>query len=162
RELLKIRATRSAVKGRGHHSHRSSAGTMMCIVTNAEHALNWEDKLDAMETQGAAHLRDYLAAERTVLAWIRTALSLMGFGVVGARLGLFLQELQASQRVSPLHYVMSVWFGTALIGAGVLVNLLSGLHHAGLIRSLNQGRDMRPHSTTLALATSLFLALVGI
>jgi uncharacterized protein (DUF302 family)/uncharacterized membrane protein YidH (DUF202 family) len=86
----------------------------------------------------------------------------MGFGFVVARFGLFLQELQASQRVSSLHYGMSLWFGTALIGAGVLLNLLSGLHHASLIRSLNQGRDMRPHSTTLALATSLFLASVGI
>jgi uncharacterized protein (DUF302 family)/uncharacterized membrane protein YidH (DUF202 family) len=116
-----------------------------------------------MEMQPNADLRDYLAAERTVLAWIRTALSLMGFGFVVARFGLFLQELQVSQRVPALqHYGMSLWFGTALIAAGVVVNLLSGLQHARLIRTLNQDRDMRPRSTTLALATSLFLALVGI
>ena len=35
--------------------------------------------------------RDYLAAEQTFLAWIRTGLSLMGFGFVVARFGLFLQ-----------------------------------------------------------------------
>jgi hypothetical protein len=33
---------------------------------------------------------DYLAAERTFLAWIRTGLALMGFGFVVARFGLFL------------------------------------------------------------------------
>ena len=53
-----------------------------------------------MEIQQAADLRDYLAAERTVLAWIRTALSLMGFGFVVARFGLFLQELQEIGRAS--------------------------------------------------------------
>ncbi len=40
-------------------------------------------------TRGA-DLRDYLAAERTFLAWIRTGLALMGFGFVVARFGLFL------------------------------------------------------------------------
>lgn len=39
-------------------------------------------------------LRDYLAAERTFLAWIRTGLALMGFGFVAARFGLFLERIQ--------------------------------------------------------------------
>ena len=40
---------------------------------------------------------DYLAAERTFLAWIRTGLALMGFGFVVARFGLFLRALQIGQ-----------------------------------------------------------------
>ena len=35
--------------------------------------------------------RVYLAAERTFLAWIRTSVSLMGFGFVIARFALFLR-----------------------------------------------------------------------
>jgi uncharacterized membrane protein YidH (DUF202 family) len=46
---------------------------------------------------------DYLAAERTFLAWIRTGLALMGFGFVVARFGLFLTELQIAQDGSALH-----------------------------------------------------------
>ncbi len=42
-------------------------------------------------------LSDYLAAERTLLAWIRTGLALMGFGFVVARFGLFIRELQVVQ-----------------------------------------------------------------
>jgi uncharacterized membrane protein YidH (DUF202 family) len=37
--------------------------------------------------------RIYLAAERTLLAWIRTGLAMMGFESVVARVGLFLREL---------------------------------------------------------------------
>jgi uncharacterized membrane protein YidH (DUF202 family) len=37
-----------------------------------------------------ADLRDHLTEERTFLAWIRTDLTLMGFGFGVARLGLFL------------------------------------------------------------------------
>jgi putative membrane protein len=41
----------------------------------------------------AGHATDHLANERTFLAWIRTALGLVGIGFVLARMGLFLRQL---------------------------------------------------------------------
>jgi len=52
-------------------------------------------------------LSDYLAAERTLLAWIRTGLALMGLGFVVARFGLFLQEFQVAQHAGPAHPIVS-------------------------------------------------------
>jgi uncharacterized membrane protein YidH (DUF202 family) len=46
------------------------------------------------EIRQRAALSDYLAAERTLLAWIRTGLALMGFGFVVARFGRFVHESQ--------------------------------------------------------------------
>ena len=115
------------------------------------------------ESRRSADLRDYLAAERTLLAWIRTGLALMGFGFVVARFGLFLQQLQIAQRAPSVQpYGLSLWFGTALIGAGIAVNLFSGWHHARLVRRMNRGQDVRSHSTALSDATSLFLVSVGL
>ncbi len=106
---------------------------------------------------------DYLAAERTLLAWIRTGLALMGFGFVVARFGLFLQQLQILQHAPAIQpYGLSLWFGTALIGAGVLVNLLSGWSHIQLVRTFNRQQGDQPYSTALAVFTCLFLALVGL
>ncbi len=67
--------------------------------------------------------RVYLAAERTLLAWIRTGLALMGFGFVVARFGLFLREVAAVADAKPpaLSAWMSVWIGTALVLFGVAV-----------------------------------------
>lgn len=45
-----------------------------------------------MDGEQKGSLSDYLAAERTLLAWIRTGLALMGFGFVLARFGLFLRN----------------------------------------------------------------------
>ncbi|HWZ13224.1 MAG TPA: DUF302 domain-containing protein [Acidobacteriaceae bacterium] len=115
------------------------------------------------EMRQTADLRDYLAAERTLLAWIRTGLALMGFGFVVARFGLYLQQLQIAQNVPAVQsYGQSLWFGTALIGAGIVVNLLSGWHHVRLIQSMDRGQRVRAHSLTLAVSTALFLALVGL
>lgn len=116
-----------------------------------------------MENGQKASFSDYLAAERTLLAWIRTGLALMGLGFVVARFGLFLQQFQVMQQArEPQPYGLSLWFGTALIAVGVAVNLFSAWHHVRLIRSLEQGTAARPHTTLLAVATSVFLSLVGL
>jgi putative membrane protein len=116
-----------------------------------------------MESGQKASLSDYLAAERTFLAWIRTGLALMGFGFVVARFGLFLQQIQTLHAtLSQHHYGLSVWFGTALIGAGVILIVAAGLHHLKLVRRLDTGEIQRNHPAALAVTLALFLALVGL
>ena len=108
-------------------------------------------------------LRDYLAAERTLLAWIRTGLALMGFGFVVARFGLFLQQLQLIEHNPPApSYGQSLWFGTSLIVLGVVVNLLSAWHHLRLVRELQSGEPVPTRPSMPAVLIALFLALLGL
>ena len=108
-------------------------------------------------------MRDALAAERTFLAWIRTGLALMGFGFVVARFGLFLQQLQVIERTpSPPGYGLSLWFGTALMLLGVLVQLLSAWHHLRLMRELARGGPVPTRPSMQAVLIALFLAFLGL
>jgi len=112
--------------------------------------------------QPKAELRDYLAVERTFLAWIRTGLALMGFGFVVARFGLFLQQIQLVNHAASAPTGLSLWFGTALIAAGILVHLGSAWRHVQLVRQLDRSDTGSSRSLSYAIATALFLAAVGL
>lgn len=104
-----------------------------------------------------------LAAERTLLAWIRTGLAMMGFGFVVARFGLFLRELAAAGHVpSPTSSGVSLWIGTALVLLGVCVNVLAAVEHAAFLRRLRAGEPDSPPRLPLGLTVSALLALIGI
>src|SRR6516165_7540192 len=80
------------------------------------------------------------AAERTLLAWIRTGLALMGFGFVLARFGLFLREIAAVGAEPRAHRSgMSLWIGASLVLLGVAVTLLAAGQHWRVIQRLNRG-----------------------
>ncbi len=126
-------------------------------------ARNESDEMNAAPVVPRADLRDYLAAERTFLAWIRTGLALMGFGFVVARFGLFLQQLWlvGHNTVAP-PYGESLWFGTAFILAGVSINLATVFRFLRIRRQLDNGDSPAIHSFAQPIAAALFLALVGL
>ena len=108
-------------------------------------------------------LADYLAAERTFLAWIRTGLALMGLGFVVARFGLFLQTIAFAQSRLPIEQSgWSFWLGTALIVLGVAVQVLCALAHIRLTRRLASGVAVSGGPSTLAIAVAAILAIVGL
>jgi putative membrane protein len=87
----------------------------------------------------------------------------MGFGFVVARFGLFLREIGTAAAVTPLHSTgFSLWTGTALVLAGVIVNAVSTAQYLHIIRELKQGRDVTNRASTLAVAMAAVLSVVGV
>ena len=104
------------------------------------------------------------AIERTLLAWVRTGLALMGLGFVVVRFGLFLGEIEAVRQypMPKASAGFSLWIGTALILLAVLVNLLISAEHLRLMRQIP---SMPPYggvrSWLLGVGVSLVLATLG-
>jgi putative membrane protein len=103
-----------------------------------------------------------LAAERTLLAWVRTGLAMMGFGFVVARFGLFLNEVATPHTQHRPLTGPPLWFGATLVILGVLVNLLAVAQHVRLLRRLERGEPYRPAVWSLSVVVTLLLAAVGV
>jgi putative membrane protein len=111
----------------------------------------------------SANPRIYLAAERTFLAWIRTALALMAFGFVVARFPVLLRELAipTAATATPASG-LSLGGGLGLITSSVVVRLVAPLRRRRYVRAIDDGRFRTAFGSAFALAPVLLLAFVGV
>jgi putative membrane protein len=106
--------------------------------------------------------RVYFAAERTLLAWVRTGLALMGFGFVVARFGVFLREISAVQELPGRPpSALSQWVGTALVALGIVANVWAVARHRQTLVRLAQDRPLRQSWLSFGTVVALSVALIG-
>lgn len=106
--------------------------------------------------------RVVLAAERTLLSWMRTGLALMGFGFVVARFGWFLREMAAVGEHEPdPGSEASLWIGTGLVAMGIWVLVGSTLRYRRYLRAVYQGNLTLP-GPNMGTAVALVLSLLGL
>jgi putative membrane protein len=108
--------------------------------------------------------RTYMNTERNLLVWIRTALSLMIFGIAVDRFGLLLRRLPLPplrEHISP--NTLSTSGGAALVALGMLLALVSGFRYMAYARSYrhNHAWPYR-HGPNFGFVSALLVALFGI
>ena len=79
--------------------------------------------------------RVLFAAERTLLAWNRSAVALITLGFVIERFGLFVKYMHPNP--IPGQRELSFWLGLSLIGLSIVVNLLSVWQFIRVLRCLS-------------------------
>ena len=116
----------------------------------------------ASEPTTAVDPRIYFAAERNLLAWVRTGLAMMGFGFVVARFGLFLREIAAMRAQTPVDPPgASLLVGMTLVVLGVAVNLYAAAQYRRMIDRLNRNQTLHFRALSLGTVTAVALALLG-
>jgi putative membrane protein len=105
--------------------------------------------------------RVLFAAERTLLAWQRTSLALMGFGFVIERFSLFLAALRREPE-NPGHHIFSLLVGVALILLGAGVALASSVSYRRFVRSLPSQDVSAGYLIGLGSVINLVVAAAGI
>ena len=108
--------------------------------------------------------RVYLAAERTFLAWVRTSVSLMGFGFVIARFALWTREYELLGRSAAVACparsldLARVWHGLC---RRLRLPSWRLLRHRDYVRDLERGVANPPLHDQDSMILAGILALVG-
>lgn len=128
-----------------------------------------QDKPDSPSENGVAETsapspsatRDLLANERTLLAWARTSVAIIGLGFVVARFGLLIREFAHAAGGPPaVPNGVSTAFGVALVLCGVLLLGLAWLRYRLVSEDILHNRvrwDPR-----LGILLTVILVLAGI
>ncbi len=108
-------------------------------------------------------LRLHLASERTLLAWIRTGISLMGFGFAIARFGVFLRQLAEAEhtQIRAADALGSAWAGTALVALGMLASCSATIRYGLVRRAIRRGEVGAPRAA-LVYVVGVVSTLVGL
>jgi putative membrane protein len=110
--------------------------------------------------------RVFFAAERTLLAWLRTGLTIIALGFVVSRFGLFVQLLavqsQAAAPASAGRQSISAVLGVAFVLVGSLAIVAAVIQHHRFVATLPLV-DLPPaYSRSFALVLSLVVAALGV
>ncbi len=105
-----------------------------------------------------ARVREHLANERTLLAWVRTGISLLGFGVVIAKLRFLVVTTTTLQAVSPQAGARSTLLGLGFACVGLLTLVFAIIHYERTRRAIESG-DYQPAGRVLIAFVSVLLLL---
>ena len=108
--------------------------------------------------------RVFFAAERTLLAWLRTGLTIMGLGFVVARFGLFLELLSAQHQAAPVQAQShpSAVLGVLFVVVGAIAILLATVQHRRFVSTLPKHDLPMSYSEAFAVVLSALVGVLGL
>lgn len=108
--------------------------------------------------------RVFFAAERTLLAWLRTGLAIIAIGFVVARFGLFVRLLAAQPAAQTSAHTgrWSEMLGVVFVLLGSLAIAAAAWQHGRFIATLTASDLPAAYSRRLAVVLSSGVALLGL
>jgi len=122
-----------------------------------------EDEVKVNLTNELAKERNRAAYDRTLMAWIRTAISLIGFGFAIAKSYEYIQmdEMEKAGRfIDQIH--APLWFGMSFIVLGMLCILGGVIQYVKVVKQLQSGQFTYGEPRPLAKIVALILLIIGI
>ena len=108
--------------------------------------------------------RVFFAAERTLLAWLRTGLTIMALGFVISRFGLFIKlvALESPALASSVSSPLTSVLGIAFVLIGSLAIVTAAIQHRRFLATLSDSQLSSVYSSTIAFILSISIAMLGV
>jgi putative membrane protein len=109
-----------------------------------------------------AHRLVYFAAERTLMAWVRSALGLMALGFVIDRFSLVIRNLNPATISAHSPQSFSSWGGSLLVLVVALMALVATIRYWRFAYAFHHDDSTSPgHGITIGVIFTAVLALLG-
>ncbi|WP_276133778.1 YidH family protein [Polluticoccus soli] len=105
---------------------------------------------EALTSTDLAYRRTVIAEERTLMAWIRTALSLISFGFT-------IYKIFSETEKEADHHLTARAVGLIMIGMGLLGLLLAQIDHHKAIKILKQEHPVRQRTVAGVMALLVWI-----
>lgn len=108
--------------------------------------------------------RVFFSAERTLLAWLRSGLTIIGIGFVVARFGLYLRVLSPKLPPHPYEtsFPLSAVLGIAFVVVGSLAIFAAAIQYYRFVAALSPPALPSAYSKRIALIVSVVVAMLGV
>jgi inner membrane protein YidH len=108
--------------------------------------------------------RIFFAAERTLLAWLRTGLTIIGLGFIISRFGFFIQLLALQPQVTTTHAnaIISTMLGISFVLVGSILIAIAATQHKRFVTTLSIQQLPNTYVNKLAYYLAMFIASLGI
>lgn len=114
-------------------------------------------------TNELAKERNRAAYDRTLMAWIRTAISLIAFGFAIAKSYEYIEmdQMEKTGRfIDQIH--APIWFGTSFIVLGLLCIFGGVIQYVKVVQQLQSGQFTYGEPRPLAKIVALILLIIGV
>lgn len=119
-----------------------------------------ENLKKASTTDELARERNRAAADRTLMAWIRTSLSLIAFGFSIGKIADYLKKANPDRMLDPIDSARI--FGEAFIALGVFGLIAAIVQYRRIVKQIKQGEFVYTEHLPLAMITAIILLLIGV
>jgi putative membrane protein len=116
-----------------------------------------KDKVQEREapTEESKYIQQHLANERTFLAWIRTAIAIIGVGFLVTNL-----HYTMRQSVSPAGDLLAIIIGMFSVGLGITTIILATIVYLKKIKTINN--QTFTSSKKYIVTLSIFIAFISL
>lgn len=110
------------------------------------------------------HYTDHAANERTFLAWVRTAIAVMGFGFLIERFDIFLETMAAQSSSQPIvhSHRFANEAGLAFILLGVAMTVVAAVRFFRIAKQIDKAETVPSSGALFDLALAGLLVLLGL
>jgi putative membrane protein len=104
---------------------------------------------------------EYLANERTFLAWIRTSIAVISLGFVIGRFAVWFRRMTPGNESKPEHIGASLMVGVAMMALGALLAILAVRRYWVVNRAIDEGRVKADRGLVILVTVLVVLLATG-